>query len=428
MKFKFIIVFAWIASVGFASLQAVEPAKDSWPQWGGVQRDHKSQAAGLKQNWPEGGPELVWKFDAAGMGYSSLSVTEGRGYSQGEKDGKNYAYCLNAATGKEIWRTETGAAPGDKAYNTGWGGGPRGTPTVTADRVIVLDDAGNCCSLNKSNGKVQWKVNLISDLDGSMPKWGYSESPLVDGDRVVVCPGGKNFLTALELGTGKVALESSGYEDIAHYVSVIKHNVDGVECYTTASGKGLVSFAADDGRVLWTNSATGASTATIPTPIVKGKQLYHTAGYKMGSVLLQLSSSDKKSVTAEQLWANKNQQNHHGGVVLLDDHIFGYKQGGGWVSQDLTSGEATLQTRIEGESGASVAYADGRLYVYGESTGNCYLVEPSTTEWKVKGQLELPAKSQLERGKGHIWAHPVIAEGKLFLRDLDLIYAFDIKQ
>lgn len=427
MKLKFIFCWAWLVAASFAFVQAVEPSKDSWPQWGGIQRDHKSAAAGLAQEWPEGGPKLVWKFDGAGMGFSSLAVAEGRGYSLGEKGGTNYAYCVDASNGKEIWRVEVGTSPGD-AYNTGWGGGPRSTPTVLNDRVIILDDAGNCCSLNKSDGKVQWKVNLISDLGGSMPNWGYSESPLVDGNRVVVCPGGKNFLTALDLTTGKPILKSSGYEEIAHYVSVIKHSVGGVDCYTTASGKGLVSFAADDGRMLWTNSSTGAKTATIPTPIVQDNYVYHTAGYNMGSVLVKLSSSDKKSVTAEEVWANKNQQNHHGGVVLLEGNVFGFKQNAGWICQDMASGEAKFQTRIEGETGASVAYADGRFYVYGESTGNCYLVQPSTSDWIVKGKVGLPAKSELNRQKGKIWAHPVVAEGKLFLRDLDLIYAFDIKQ
>ncbi|MCC6511645.1 MAG: PQQ-like beta-propeller repeat protein, partial [Pirellulaceae bacterium] len=278
MKSKFVITLAWLLT-SLSALQAVEPSKDAWPQWGGIHRDHKSQATGLMQEWPEGGPKLVWTANTAGMGYSSMAVTEGRLYSLGTQDNKNFAYCLDATTGKDIWRVEIGAAMAPEAYNMGWGGGPRSTPTVLDDRVIVLDDAGNCCSLDKQTGKVQWKVNLISDLGGSMPKWGFSESPLVDGDRVVVCPGGSNFLVALDVKTGAPVMKSSGYAESPHYVSVIKHNVDGVDCYTTASGKGLVSFSAKDGTVLWTNASTGASIATIPTPIVRGNQLYHTAGY-----------------------------------------------------------------------------------------------------------------------------------------------------
>jgi outer membrane protein assembly factor BamB len=422
---KVILKLVWILAVSLSSVQAVEPTKDSWPQWGGPSRDHKSLTTGLKQEWPTGGPALLWKMDTAGMGYSSLAVSEGRGYSQGSQDGENFVFCIDVTSGKEIWRVESGAA--GKGYNTGWGAGPRGTPTVVNDRVVVLDDAGNCCCLRKDNGQTVWKVNLISDLGGSMPKWGFSESPLVDGQRVVICPGEKNFLTALDLKTGEVVLRSTGYEAAPHYVSVIKHSVGGVEAYTTACGKGLVSFAVDDGRVLWTNSFTGAGTATIPTPIVKDNLVYHTAGYDTGCVLMKLTA-DGKNVTAEQVWANKNQGNHHGGIVLVNDNVFGFKSKAGWVCQDLATGAVKWESRVAKETGASVAYADGRLYVYGASTGNCYLVEPSASEWSVKGQLALPAKSQLNRGKGEIWTHPVIAEGKLFLRDLDLLYAFDIKK
>ena len=427
MKCKFLVSLVWMACVCLASAQAAEPAKDSWPQWGGPNRDHKSLSTGLMQEWPEDGPKLLWKLDTAGMGYSSLAVSEGRGYLLGSKDGENFALCIDAATGKELWKTTTGEAVSDKTYQSGWGTGPRSTPTVLADRVIVLDDAGNCCSLKKDDGKLQWKRNLISELGGSMPKWGFSESPLVDGQRVVVTPGGEKFLTALDLNTGEAVFNSSGYDQGPHYVSVIKHAVDGIECYTTACGKGLVSFAVDDGRVLWTNGKTGAGTATIPTPIINGNYVYHTAAYDTGCVLMKLAAKGKQ-VVAEEVYANTNQMNHHGGVVLVDNNIFGFKSRAGWVVQDFMSGEVKWQGRIEKESGGSVSFADGRLYVYGEANGNCYLVQPSAEDWIVKGQVALPATSQLDRGKGKIWAHPVIAEGKLFLRDLDLLYAFDIKK
>ena len=404
---------------------AAEPLKTGWPQWGGVNRDHKSQETGLLQTWPDGGPKLLATYKNVGMGYSSMSVSEGKLYSLGMADGKNFAFCLDVGTGKELWRQETGASSSE--YNMGWGGGPRSTPTVTSDRVVVLDDAGNCCSLDKSSGKLQWKTNLIKDHNGKMPKWGFSESPLIDGKGVVVCPGGSGFLIVLDLETGKKLLTSTGYEADPHYVSVIKHSVDGVDCYTTASGKGLVSFAVDDGRTLWTNASTGAGTATIPTPIIEGNYVYHTAGYGMGCVLMKLSSSDKKTVMAEEVYANKNQINHHGGVVLVDGKIYGMKSKAGWVVHGLMDGKVKWEGRVKDEAGASVAYADGRIYVYGERSGKCYLVDPKSDEWSVKGELTIPAKSSLNRGQGQVWSHPIIAEGKLFLRDLDLIYVYSLK-
>lgn len=425
MKLKSVLSLTVLAA-SCVSAMAVEPLKEGWPQWGGVNRDHKSQETGLLQSWPAGGPKLLATFKDVGMGYSSLAVSEGKLYSLGMADGKNFAFCLDVGTGKEIWRQETGASTGE--YNTGWGGGPRSTPTVLTDRVVVLDDAGNCCTLDKSSGKLLWQTNLIKDHGGKMPKWGFSESPLVDGDRVVVCPGGPGFLIALDLNTGKKVLSSTGYDADPHYVSVIKHNVDGVDCYTTACGKGLVSFAVDDGRTLWINGSTGAGTATIPTPIIQGNYVYHTAGYGVGCVLMKLTSPDKKSVTAEQVYANKNQINHHGGVILVDDKIFGMKSRAGWVVHGLMDGEVKWEGRVDKEAGASVAYADGRIYVYGEKSGNCYLLDPKSDAWSVKGELTIPAKSSLNRGQGQVWSHPVVAEGKLFLRDLDLIYVYDVKK
>lgn len=425
MKLKSVLSLTVLVASSISAV-AAEPLKQGWPQWGGVNRDHKSQESGLLQTWPAGGPKLIATIKDVGMGYSSMSVTEGKLYSLGMADGKNFAFCLDVSTGKELWRTETGASTSE--YNTNWGGGPRSTPTVLSDRVVVLDDAGNCCSLDKSSGKLQWQTNLIKDHGGKMPKWGYSESPLVDGERVIVCPGGSGFLIALELATGKKLMTSSGYDSDAHYVSVIKHNVDGVDCYTTASGKGLVSFAVDDGRTLWTNASTGAGTATIPTPIIEGNYVYHTAGYGVGCVLMKLSSADKKSVKAEQVYANKNQINHHGGVVLVDGKIFGMKSRAGWVVHGLMDGEVKWEGRVDKEAGASLAYADGRIYVYGEKTGKCYLLDPKSDAWSVKGELDIPAKSSLNRGQGQVWSHPIVAEGKLFLRDLDLIYVYNVKQ
>lgn len=425
MKLRSVLSLALVLASCVAGV-AVEPLKEGWPQWGGVHRDHKSTEKGLMQSWPDGGPKLLWTFKEAGMGYSSMAVTEGKLYSLGMADGKNFAFCLDAATGKQIWKQETGDSV--SSYATGWGGGPRSTPTVLSDRVIVLDDAGNCCSLDKSSGKIQWKTNLIADHSGKMPKWGFSESPLVDGDRVIVCPGGSGFMIALELSTGKKLMTSTGYDADPHYVSVIKHNVDGVDCYTTASGNGLVGFAVDDLRTLWTNKSTGASTATIPTPIIEGNLVYHTAGYKVGCVLVKLSSPDKKTIKAEEVYANMNQSNHHGGVVLVDGNVYGMKQGSGWIVQDLLDGKVKSEVRVNGEAGGSLAYADGRIYVYGENTGACYLIDPKAERWSVVGQFTVPAKSTLDRGKGKVWSHPIVSEGKLFLRDLDLIYVYDVKK
>ena len=236
-KFMFVrfSVALLVSVTAFASLVQAQQKwpKESWPQWGGHNRDHKSLETGLKQEWPESGPAVVWKFTKAGTGYSSLSVVNGKGYTLGTIDGKNTAICIDATSGKEVWMTPLADAVPGSDYLQGWGGGPRSTPTVVGDRVIVLDDGGTLASLEAATGKVQWQVNIKNEFGGQLPKWGYSESPLVDGDRVIVCPGGKEFLVALELNTGKKIFSSSGFEAAPHYVSVMKHTVGGIDTYIT---------------------------------------------------------------------------------------------------------------------------------------------------------------------------------------------------
>lgn len=410
-----------------AQSKEINVADSDWPQWAGPNRDHHSGATGLLKQWPAAGPKQLWKFDNAGLGYSSFSVADGQLYTLGTVDGSNYAICLDVNSGKQLWRTRLGPAIPESAYNQGWAGGPRSTPTVTPKGIVVLDDGGALFCLNSETGDPIWQRHLVDDFGGQIPKWGYSDSPLVDGDRLIVLPGKDKFLVALDLATGKEIFASQGFEEPAHYVSVIKHNVGGVDMYITAAASGLVGFSAQDGSVLWTNTASGNGVATIPTPLVRDNHVYHTSAYGTGCVLVELAAKGGQ-VSADQVYFSKTMQNHHGGAVLVGDHVYGFKKGGGWVCHDFMTGKLTWRKRITGDGSASVTYADGRLYVYGSNSGKCYLVEPSPEEWKERGVLELPEQTQLDRRSGAIWAHPVVADGKLFLRDMDLIYAFDISE
>lgn len=397
----------------------------SWYQWGGPNRDHKSTETGLLKSWPADGPKKVWEFTDAGFGYSSFSVKQGRLYTLGTVDGQNQVICLDASNGTLVWRYPIGEALPESSYNQAWAGGPRSTPTIAGDKVVATDDGGRIVCLQRETGTLVWQASMV-EMGGKIPKWGYSASPLVDGDRVVVCPGGENFLVALDLNTGKQVLSSTGYTPTAHYVSVVKQTVGSTDCYITASAEGLVSFSAETGDVLWTNNSSGNSVATIPTPTIRGDLVYHTSDYGTGCVLVRVKETPS-GVDATEIYTSKNMQNHHGGVVLLGDSLFGFKRKGGWVCQDFMTGDVKWTKRMSGDGSVAIAYADDRLYLFGESTGTCYLIEPSDEEWIEKGKLNLPRQTGLDRQRGKIWSHPVIAEGKLFLRDMDLIYAFDIK-
>ncbi len=401
--------------------------KESWPQWGGPDRNHKSRSDNLLQQWPTGGPPVAWKFTNAGVGYSACAVIDGKLFTMGTIDGNCFLICLDTTDGSELWRTSIGAALPDGAYRQGWGAGPRGTPSIAGDRVIALDDAGNLACVDRHTGKLNWQLNLVDDFDGELPKWGYSESPLIDGDRVVVCPGNSQYLVALDVATGNKLFSSAGFDYPPHYASVVKHEVDGIPMYIAATVEGLVGFSANNGAVLWQNMSSGNATATIPTPIVQGKFVYHTSAYSTGCVLIELSVNNDK-VVAREVYFNKNMQNHHGSVILVNNLLFGVRKSGGWLCQDFLTGEIVWSERISGDSSASATFADNRFYIYGESSGACYLVEPSSQGWIEHGKLTLPEQTKLDRKSGKIWSHPVVAEGKLFLRDLDLIYAFDISK
>jgi outer membrane protein assembly factor BamB len=400
-----------------------------WPQWNGPLRDGHAAEQKLLEKWPEGGPKLLWTFKNAGAGYSASSIADGKLFSIGATEKDCNVFCLDAKTGEQLWSQRIDRASVDGDYLHGWGGGPRSAPTVHNGKVYALSDLGTLAVLDAKSGKVDWSVNLVSDFGGKVPKWGYSESPLIDGDRVIVTPGGKNFLIGLDLKNGKQNFSSESMDVPAHYVSVVKGNFQGKPVYVTASQPGLFGIDAVSGKKLFENAASGNPTAVIPTPIVKGDLVYHTSAYGAGNVLVRIEA-DGAGMAAKQIYHEKakSMENHHGGVVLLDGVIYGFSKadGGVWMAQDLESGKVLWSQKVGRNASGSIALADGLLYCYSDKEGKCILAAPNRTGWKPLGEFALPEQTSSDRGKGAIWAHPVIANQKLFIRDQELIYAYDI--
>lgn len=401
-----------------------------WPQWRGPLRDGHAADQSLSSSWEKRSPALKWESESAGVGYSSMSVVDGRMYTMGADEQDCYVICLDSHNGRLIWKTRVARAGTGSDYSRGWGVGPRSTPTIEGNQAFVLSDVGVVAALNRENGELQWKVDLVADHGGSIPKWGYSESVLIDGQRVVVTAGGEKFMVALNRETGELVWNSKGVDAKAHYASTMKGSFDGTDYYVTAAEIGVVGFDCETGEELFENTVTGNGTATIPTPLLIGDdRIYHTSAYGAGNALLQLSRLDGK-ILADAVYheSRKSMENHHGGVVLVDGTIYGFTRanGGMWMAQDLMSGETLWQEKIRGNKSGSIAYADGRLYCYNDGDGSVILVEPSRQEWKPLGQIRLPRETEIPRDRGAIWAHPVIADQTLFLRDQDLIFAFDI--
>lgn len=416
-----------LSSLCLLVVSAVTGWANDWPQWQGPNRDGKSAETGLMQQWPEGGPKLRWTAKEVGLGYGSPSVVGDRMYLLGADDNGSFVQCLDVSTGNERWQTPLGNSATETNYLTKWGGGPRSSVTVDGDRLYVLSDLGDLACLSAADGKEIWKVNFVERYGATIPKWGYAESPLVDGARVVCQPGGKAYLAAFDKMTGAELLTCSELDDPVHYVSIIKHKVAAVDMYITSSRFGLRGFDAATGKLLWKNDDTGNPTAVIPTPVALGNRIYHSSNYNVGSVLVELTANGQ-GVAAEKVWFSKEMQNHHGGYIHLDNVIYGYSKGKGFMCQDLATGEPKWIERDPGRnSSASVIFADGRLYYYGDNEGKCLLVKPSQEGLDIVSEFAIPEQTKFPRGSGKVWTHPVIANGTLYLRDQELLFAFDIR-
>jgi len=387
-----------------------------WPQWRGPDRTDVSAETGLLKSWPEGGPKRIWLFENAGKGYSGPAIAKGKLFTLATRDGNEILLVLDADTGKELWTSQISGV-----LKNNWGDGPRGTPTVDGDRVYALSGPGELVCVSITDGKVQWTANM-RDLGGEVPKWGYAESVLVDGNQVVCTPGGsKGAIAALDKLTGKLLWQSSEFTDGAQYASLVPAEINGTRQYVQLTMNNFVGVSAKDGKLLWKSDFPNGRTAVIPTPIVKGNDVYVTAGYGAGCKMVSIGPGNKVTT----VYQNKVIKNHHGGVILVGDHLYGHAARG-WVCQNFKTGDEVWSDRSFGKG--AIAYADGMLYCLEEGSGTMVLVEASPKGWKEPGRFKLDPQTKVRSPQGRIWTHPVISNGKLYLRDQDLIYCYDIKK
>jgi outer membrane protein assembly factor BamB len=413
-------MFAGVSLTVLVALAAPAGGGD-WPQWRGPDRTGVSKETGLLKSWPPGGPKLLWKATGLGEGHSTPSVAAGRIYGMGLRGEDEVVWALDEATGKQIWSTRI-AAGGTLGGSQG-GFGPRSTPTIDRDRAYVLGVHGDLACLQVSDGKLLWQKSLVSEFGGRVPGWGYCESPLVDGDKVIATPGGPQAtLVALNKRTGDViwkaqvpALVRNG--DEAPYSSAIIATVGEQRQYVQFLKGGVVGITANDGKLLWRYNAPANGTANIPTPIFRDNYVFAASGYNTGGGLARLTAS-AGGVSAEEVYFTRNMKNHHGGVVLIGDYLYGIDD------RDLTclnfkTGEVAWSNRSVAKG--SLVYADGHLYARGEN-GTVALVEAVPTGYVEKGRFEQP-----DRSRTYAWPHPVVANGRLYLHDQDILLCYDVK-
>jgi outer membrane protein assembly factor BamB len=437
MKTRFLFVLLTALSVAAATALAAD-----WPQWRGPDRTGVSRETGLLKSWPKEGPTLMWTARTLGIGFSGPAVVGDRLYTMGARDEMTYVIALDVSKGNEVWSTKIG--PIFTFEGNTWGDGPRSTPTVDGDRLYALDGTGELVCLDTAKGGIVWRKNLIKDFGGEMmTEWGYSESPLVDGDLLICTPGGdKGTLAALNKKTGEVVWRSSELKNKAPYSSVMLGMGAGKRQYVQTSyideikGGQVSGFSTADGKLLWIQPMfKGHSYAIAPTPILRDDLVYVTSGYGGGCHLFALSPKGK-TVASKDVYSKKIQKtvkNTHGGVVLVGDHVYGHSEGLGWVCQELKTGEVAWKekNKLSCQSG-SITCADGRLYLYSD-IGATVLLEANPKEWQESGRFQIPEKSKLGPARrtgrsAKIWTPPVVANGRLYLRDQELLFCYDVAE
>jgi outer membrane protein assembly factor BamB len=333
----------------------------------------------------------------------------------GTRDGSECLLALNADTGKDLWHATIG-----RIHKEGHGNGPRGTPTVDGDQVYALGSLGDLICANVADGKILWQQSM-TELEGKRPNWGYAESPLVDGDKVVCTPGGaKGALAAFDKKTGKLLWQSTHFTDDAQYASIVPVDLNSARQYIQLTQQSIVGIAARDGNVLWKTPWPGRI-AVVPTPIYHDGHVYVTSGYGVGCKLVKIGPDNAVSTVYE----NKVIKNHHGGVILVGDHLYGHADAG-WVCQNFKTGEEVWSHRDFGKG--AIACADDMLYCLDERSGAVALIEASPKGWQEHGRFKLDPQSKHRTSSGAIWTHPVISHGRLYLRDQEFIYCYDIKK
>ena len=409
------VLNSWV-SCALVSLVALSAFGADWPQWRGDSRRDHSPDKGLLAQWPQEGPKQVWSFNNAGSGYAGFAIAKDSLFTMGLRDGMEFLIAVNASTGKELWSSSAG-----QKYPNGWGDGPRMTPTVDGDRVFAIGGQGLLICVEAKNGKLIWSKNLVTDLGGQLQDWGYTESPLVVGDIVICTPGGpQGTLAGLDKSSGAVRWRTSGLTDKAQYSSPILIQHEGQPQVVQLVMNRFFGVSPKDGSVLWKKDFPGR-VAVIPTPIYEDGIVYVTAGYGVGCEAVRLGTNN----SIAPLYSNKVMKNHHGGVVCVDGYLYGHSDGAGWVCQELKTGKEIWSHKGFGKG--SVTYADGKLICLDERNGDVALVEASTQGWKELSRFKLAPLSSKRSPQGGIWPHPVVVNGRLYLRDQELIHCFNVK-
>ncbi|MCI0414116.1 PQQ-like beta-propeller repeat protein [bacterium] len=380
-----------------------------WPQYRGINRDGISKETAIAKTWPEAGPKVVWKT-AVGDGYSGMAIVGTRIYTMDAKDKDEFVVCIDATSGKEIWRQKQ-----DANFINDQGNGPRGTPTVEGNVVYSFGAQGMLSALNTKDGSKIWAHDVKKEVGGKVPIWGFSSSPLIDGELLILPVGGSenNAIVAFNKKTGAVAWRSQG--DEPGYSSAIAVNIKGVRQIVAFSGTKLLSVSPADGKLLWAYpwKTDWFVNAAVPIFMPEDKIFISTA-YDHGAALLKVNVAGGKS-SVQEVWLGKSMRNHFNTSILHNGYIYGFDNA---VLKCIDANTGEEKWKRSGYGKGSLILADGHLLVLSER-GQLVMVEATPTEYKEKASAEVL--------QGKCWTMPTLVNGKLFVRNQKEMVCLDLK-
>jgi len=397
-----------------------------WFQFHGPNRDSLCGETGIAKSWPADGPFLLWRAKGLGRGYSTVAIAGGRIFTMGDQGaagaGKQCVIALDPGDGKELWVTPIGPAVKDGSYST---------PTLDGDLLYALGSESDLVCLAASTGKVRWRKRLTDDFGGRMmQRWKFSESPLVDGPRLVCTPGGKDAaIVALSKLSGKTIWKCSlgelgpGGKDGAGYASMVVAEIHGVRQYVQVLGRGVIGVEAASGKYLWGYNRIANGIANIPSPIVRGNYVFASTGYGTGSALLKIIRAGETFGVEEVYFLGPDKfENHHGGMVLAGDYVYGGHgtSKGAPTCVELATGRIAWKAKSLQRGSAGVLYVDGHI-IFRYDRGLVALVEAASDGFRVKAKFKPPMD------KGPAWAHPVVHDRRLYLRHGDILLCYDLR-
>jgi len=391
-----------------ASSAATGAAETEWPCWLGPNRDGKSPDKGLLKEWPSGGPPLLWKAEGIGKGFSTVSVSGGLIYTSGDVDERFVVFAFDM-DGKPKFKIDH-----DEAWTKNHPGS-RSTPTIDGGNLYVESGHGTVGCYDARTATRKW-TRKLSEFGGRPPNWGYAESVLILGNLAIVVPGEKNCIVALNKLTGQPVWSSTGFSAGAQYGGCLPFTYQNVPLLACGTAAGLVCVDARSGALVFLNDFSAKNTANCPTPAYADGHLFWSNGYGKGGLCMKFASAGGK-VTATEAYRTTDMVCHHGGYIIDNGCVYGNHEGG-WACLDLKTGQKKWNDRGVGKG--SIFYADGMLYLFGESGGRAGLAVCSPDSFQMKGTFSV-------QGSGPAWAHPVVIGGRLYLRYDNNLYCFDVR-